>query len=205
MLALFIVIELAAALLGLALAWLFGVPLLERIEWDARSLGIGVVATLPLLVALAVGLRWPPRPLRNLFDRLETEVLPLFAHASWTQLIVLSLAAGFGEEILFRGFLQQAFSDRFGTTVGLVTASLLFGLAHPMSKTYVLLAAAIGAWLGVLYVQTAGLAAPITTHALYDFVALVWLVRRHKRDMAQAAPTNPPTDSFDRPDDQPEH
>lgn len=175
-----IALEIAAALLGLALAWLFGVPVLDQFGWDARSLGIGVAATVPLLAALVIGLRWPPAPLRRLYEQLGEEVLPMLAPASWPQLALLAVAAGVGEELLFRGFLQQAFADRFGMTAGLIIASVLFGLAHPMSKTYVLLAALMGAWFGVLFVETDGLLAPIVTHALYDFVALVWLIRRHR-------------------------
>lgn len=176
----FIAFEFAVAVLGLALAWLFGVPLLDRLGWEAHSLTVGVAATVPLLAALAVGLRWPTASLRHLYARLDAEVLPMLAPASWLQLAVLAAAAGVGEELLFRGFLQQAFADRFGVAAGLIIASLLFGLAHPMSKTYILLAGAIGAWLGVLFVETDGLLAPIVTHALYDFVALVWLLGRHR-------------------------
>jgi hypothetical protein len=159
---------------------MFDAPMLDRLGWDARSFALGVAATVPLLAALGIGLRWPPAPLRYLYQRLDEEVLPMLAPASWPQLAVLAVVAGVGEELLFRGFLQQAFADRFGIPSGLVIASLLFGLAHPMSKTYVLLAALIGAWLGVLFVETDGLLAPIVTHALYDFVALAWLLRRHR-------------------------
>jgi membrane protease YdiL (CAAX protease family) len=175
-----IAFELTAAVVGLALAWLFGVPVLERLDWDTRSFAVGVAATVPLLIALAIGLRWLPAPLRHLYHRLDEEVLPMLAPASWPQLILMAVAAGVGEEILFRGFLQQAFADRFGIPAGVIIASVLFGLAHPMSKTYILLAGVMGAWFGVLFVETDGLLAPIVTHALYDFIALVWLLRRYR-------------------------
>jgi membrane protease YdiL (CAAX protease family) len=53
----------------------------------------------------------------------------------------------------------------------------LFGLAHPMSTTYVVLATVVGVYLGGLLLVTDNLLAPIVAHAAYDFVALVYLVR----------------------------
>jgi membrane protease YdiL (CAAX protease family) len=37
----------------------------------------------------------------------------------------------------------------------------------------------MGLYLGTLFVITGNLFAPIVAHAAYDFVALVWLARRH--------------------------
>jgi hypothetical protein len=58
---------------------------------------------------------------------------------------------------------------------GLVLASLLFGLAHPISKAYVVLASFIGLLLGLLYLLTENLLACILAHALYDAILmLLW-------------------------------
>jgi membrane protease YdiL (CAAX protease family) len=60
--------------------------------------------------------------------------------------------------------------------IGLVITSLLFGLAHALSKLYFLFAVAVGAFLGWLAFRD--LVAPMVAHGLYDFLALVYLSRR---------------------------
>jgi membrane protease YdiL (CAAX protease family) len=52
---------------------------------------------------------------------------------------------------------------------------------HLVTKTYAVIATLIGAYLGVLWLATENLLAPITTHAVYDFVALVYFLRAHVR------------------------
>ena len=68
----------------------------------------------------------------------------------------------------------------FSPTVGLIGASLLFGLAHLLTTSYAVVTALAGLYLGGLFLATDNLLAPIVTHAVYDFLALVYLVRRHR-------------------------
>jgi membrane protease YdiL (CAAX protease family) len=128
-----------------------------------------MVLLLLLLVHFPIG---PLRDLKSLADRLVREV---FEECGWPQLAVIALAAGFGEELLFRGVVQHAIAERCGPTVALVLASLIFGLAHPLSTTYVVLAGLIGLYLGWLWLATDNLLVPILAHAAYDFLALVYL------------------------------
>jgi membrane protease YdiL (CAAX protease family) len=44
--------------------------------------------------------------------------------------IVLSCAAGFAEELAFRGALQQALTRRFGTALAIVGQAVIFGVVH---------------------------------------------------------------------------
>ncbi|MCG8584479.1 MAG: CPBP family intramembrane metalloprotease, partial [Pirellulales bacterium] len=90
---------------------------------------------------------------------------------------VISVLAGLGEELLFRALLQSALIDWLGVWPGILVAGLLFGLAHPLSRTYIVVAAAIGIYLGWLFAATSNLLVPIIAHALYDFIALVYLSR----------------------------
>jgi hypothetical protein len=46
---------------------------------------------------------------------------------------------------------------------------------------FCVIATLIGAYLGVLWLAAENLLAPITTHAVYDFVALVYFLRAHVR------------------------
>ena len=121
-------------------------------------------------------------------------VVPLFRDCSLVELAVISLVAGIGEEMLFRGLIQGA-AGRWieSPAVGLVLASVVFGLAHPLTRAYIVLAGVIGAYLGGLWLATDNLLAPIVAHALYDFLALVYLVRRN--DSQESIPAGGPDSS----------
>src|SRR5204862_488489 len=70
----------------------------------AAAVGVGVVAVLPLLVLLVVFDRHPPRWLAPLSEVVEGYIVPLLARLSLVEFLLLSLAAGIGEELFFRGF-----------------------------------------------------------------------------------------------------
>ena len=112
-------------------------------------------------------------------------LVPLFRECRLLDLAVISALAGLGEEMLFRGVVQQAVADwvdgERGIWVGLALAALLFGLVHMITPTYAVLAGLIGLYLGWIWIATdRNLLVPIVTHAAYDFLALVYLVKVRK-------------------------
>jgi len=102
----------------------------------------------------------------------------LFAQSTPLELALVALAAGLGEELLFRGALQSLAELWMSPLVALAMVSLLFGLAHALSATYFVLATVVGAYLGWLALATGSLVPPILAHALYDLLALGVLLRR---------------------------
>lgn len=85
--------------------------------------------------------------------------------------LVLSLCAGWGEELLFRGALQP--------WIGFVAASALFALAHGITPRltkgvliYVSAVFVIGLGLGIVY-ERVGIFAAMSAHACYDMTALL--------------------------------
>jgi membrane protease YdiL (CAAX protease family) len=111
---------------------------------------------------------------------MESRLRDFLIRLTPVELVVLSLAAGFGEEFLFRGWVQQGLFSLMGAEksiiwglVGLLIASILFGLAHPISPLYVLLATLMGLIFGGLYWVTGNLLAAIVAHAVYDAVILL--------------------------------
>ncbi len=153
----------------------------ERLDWtDARAVGIGVAATLPMLALMWVLMRSGAAPFVRIRELLDRTILPLAAECSTGELLGISLLAGLGEEMLFRGVIQAYVGAEHGFAMGLVVASVLFGLAHFVTPTYLVLATAIGAYLGFVWKVSDNLLAPIVTHALYDFVALTVLVRSYR-------------------------
>jgi membrane protease YdiL (CAAX protease family) len=55
--------------------------------------------------------------------------------------------------------------------------SVVFGLAHLITPLYGVLAALVSVYLGWLFLEYENLVVPMVTHAMYDFVALVYLAR----------------------------
>jgi membrane protease YdiL (CAAX protease family) len=129
-----------------------------------------------LLGAMAM-IRWPVGPLARIKDFSEAVLREFFTSSTVLDLALISVAAGLGEEMLFRGVLQPVFARWLGPALGLFLASVLFGLLHPITLTYVVLAALVGVYLGWLYELSGNLLVVIVTHALYDFVMLVYLTR----------------------------
>ncbi len=172
------VVEGALVVVALLVGWLFGRPPLGKIAWTLAGVTTGLLATIPMVVGLVLLDRFPFGPLKKLDAVMRKSILPLFRAASLLDLLLISLLAGLGEELLFRGVLQDALARAFGSPPwALVVASIVFGLAHSITATYVVLAALMGAYFGVLYLSTGNLLVPIVTHAAYDFVALVYLLR----------------------------
>lgn len=168
-------------LLALALGLLMPRGPLAQIDWSlpalSHNLGWGVLACLPLLVLLLVLRLAPLNFLRRLNALVDELLLPMFGDMSLAQLALIALLAGVGEEMLFRGVIQAAITGRFGWHIGLSAASVLFGLAHALSRTYAVLAGLVGAYLGGLCLLTGDLLPAIVAHGLYDFCALLFLVR----------------------------
>lgn len=173
--------EAALLVIAAGLSWLLHRPCWADLHWAARDAAFGILASLPLLTLFVALLRSPWRPLREICTYLEKEVAPVFADWSLLQLAVISLLAGLGEEVLFRGVIQSWLSQTFGTVPGLAMASILFGCAHPLTRTYVVIAVVVGIYLGSLQLIGGNLLIPITTHAVYDFIALVYFLRIHAR------------------------
>jgi membrane protease YdiL (CAAX protease family) len=123
-------------------------------------------------------LRWPLGPLRRIKQFSEEILRPLLAPCTVIDLLGISALAGLGEEMLFRGVLQGYFAARLGAWPAIVIASVLFGLMHAITATYVVLATLLGVYLGWVYLACDhNLLAVTIPHAVYDFVALLYLLR----------------------------
>jgi CAAX protease family protein len=132
--------------------------------------GLGLAITLPLITASWASRVLVLRGLRRAWDWLESGLGPSLG---LPEVLVLAICSGISEEIFFRGVLQRE--------VGIVAASALFGLLHPLGVAYVIWAGTVGAGLGALFVVTGSLAAPAAAHAVYNLLALVYLRRRSTR------------------------
>jgi uncharacterized protein len=170
----------AAIVIGwLAGQWpLVGVSTLpEHSREQVVAVGWGLVATGPLLLALVLMERFPIGPLRGMREMTTEVILRMFGGASVVQLAAVALAAGVGEELLFRGLVQAGLTRFFGEIVAIAAASVLFGVCHWLNTTYAILAMLAGAYFGLCLAATGNILTPVVAHAAYDFLALVYLVR----------------------------
>ena len=85
---------------------------------------------------------------------------------------MLALAVPLSEELVYRGALQTRFAERFGGRLGLVIASLCFGIAH-MDPLHGLFAFFAGLYLGWVCDLATSLRAPFVMHAVNNLAAVV--------------------------------
>ena len=122
-----------------------------------------------------VSIQWLQRSTsaRQLFEQLHQ----LFKEIGWGGIVLLSLLAGIGEELLFRVLIQTYAVEWLGPFLGIAVASLLFGLAHYLSPLYVAMTFVIGALLGVLYLVTDSALLVMAMHFSYDVCAFALIIK----------------------------
>lgn len=169
--------EAGLLLLAWALSRWLDISPFQSLRPSFAALAWGIIATLPLLLGLWWMLTTGWGPVRRLVEFVVEQLGPLLAGCSAVELAALAAVAGIGEEVLFRGVIQAGLARLLPVGLALVVASALFGLVHFATRAYALLAGIMGLYLGVLFLVQGSLLAPILTHALYDFVALVYVAR----------------------------
>lgn len=94
--------------------------------------------------------------------------------AGWQKMFAVSgIIAGFREELLYRGMVQNILQNRYGYRFGLIAASLLFALSHIQYIYYgqlngLLLIACAGIIFGCVYIYSRSILVTALIHGLYD-------------------------------------
>jgi uncharacterized protein len=169
-------------LLNLAVLWsgIFHRPTLMNVHWSLKCASIGLAAVVPPFAAFIWTLNSKLPLFYNHRNSLDLFLRPFIAKWSILQLMVISVVAGVAEEAFFRGAVQGSLAVRVGMNIALIMASCLFGASHFLTWTYTIIATFIGAYLGLLWIWTDNLLAPMITHAAYDFAALVYFLRVYR-------------------------
>lgn len=163
-----------------------------------------MIATLPLFcIALLLDIIEKSVPaLNDVSTATQRSVLGLLGGSRKPLLalgvsLALGTAAGWGEEMLFRGVLQFELSERLGDTVALGSSAVVFGALHAVTPLYAILAGLASLYFGELYLQYHNLAVPIVCHGLYDVGALMaahWAVSGMTQEEREAlAKWEPPS------------
>ena len=148
---------------------------------------IGGIAVGVVMVLMVHGLeifrfRW----MEEASDIAEKHLSVLLRGCNVWHLIALSLAAGVGEELLFRGWLQGTLLRELeilgigGVAFAIFLSSLMFGLVHPLSRGYVAVATVLGIVLGITAYWSQNLFMAIIGHAVYDAILMIQFVRKLK-------------------------
>lgn len=185
-----LVFEGGLAVLAVACGPFMSMPPWQRVNWQWTAAGWGLAATIPLVLGLLAMRRARHGPLGRLNAVVDDFLVPLFVGVGWPQLALVSLVAGVGEELFFRGVLQPILIGWMGTVAGLIAASVVFGLLHAITPAYALLATAVGAYLGWLALASGNLLGPMITHGVYDFFALAYLTRACRSPPQPELPEN---------------
>ena len=84
--------------------------------------------------------------------------------------LLLCFITGPGEEIFWRGFLQENLMQRYGDLRGYVMGTLIYGGVHLFSLNIMLILAALvaGAFWGLLYLWKRDLGLVIVSHSLWS-------------------------------------
>ncbi|MGY8769192.1 MAG: CPBP family intramembrane glutamic endopeptidase [Pirellulales bacterium] len=152
----------------------------------AKAISWGGIATVPMVLLLHFLEHEDNHLFTDLRQLMQSQIVPLFCKASIWELAVIALAAGVGEEALFRGLLQPWFIALIGSgsspMFGILLASILFGLVHYVTMEYAILATVMGLYFGLLFWMSGDLIVPITVHFLYDWYALVYLRNKYNQN-----------------------
>ena len=137
---------------------------------------------LPMLLILVAMLRMDFGIFRTMRQTVDEMLVPLFAKCTVLDILLISVLAGFGEELFFRwclqGGLAALISGPNGEVIALIVASVVFGLFHCINFSYIIVTTVIGLILGYMMIGSGTYLAPALAHGLYDFVALLYILKR---------------------------
>ncbi len=158
------------------LALFTGLRFWEGMELDVRAVALGAALSLPIIVGVTGLAKISWGPINRIVIDIE-RIISCFQVCTVTDLIVLSVLAGLGEEALFRGILQPYIANLTGPIPSLLITAAIFGALHAISFSYAFFAALVGLYLGALLLCFDNLLIPMVAHAVYDFLAFIYLLR----------------------------
>ena len=191
----FVVAEYLMVPIALVMMWVCGLPnagsisgqLLGDAHWS-WGVAFGLFATIPMLLSIVLTVMVPWRPLVELRELVQTKLAPFFRGMPSWALLLIAMGAGFGEEWLFRGFgiqgivwlLPGTWPPEVVQWTAILIVALVFGAMHALTPMYFSMTLAIGIYLGYLVLLTDSLLPAVVAHGLYDYIALLYIMRLDK-------------------------
>lgn len=172
-----VLFESSLLLVAWVLAWFLDTSFLDLHRWSWKGLAVGLTSTLPLISMFFWLLQSKWEPCQNIRRIMDVFIRPIFQQFTVLQLLVISIVAGISEEILFRGVIEGGAKSSIGTVAAILLSAVIFGACHALTKFYFVLATFMGVYMSVVWMATGQLLAPIVTHAVYDFLILLWYLK----------------------------
>ena len=179
-----IIFEGGLAVLAIVIGYFCGFSPARTISWSFQHVVLSFAATMPMLVMFVLLNRSTFLPLVRIRQLVRSFIHTFFVKCSTTQIFLICALAGIGEELFFRGLMQDGIAQGIGGTTGLicgvVISSFFFGIAHLITPTYGLIAFLISFYFAALFHFSGNILVPMMTHTLYDFCVIRFILQRHK-------------------------
>lgn len=143
-----------------------------KISFQLRSFLLGLVSAAVLYLIFFLGDRLAP----YVFSGASAQVGGIYSLGEGTNKLWVSLllffVTGPGEEIFWRGFMQDRLMERWGSFPGYLITTAIYAGVHIFSGNFVLVMAAFvaGAFWGLLYIWKRDLLIQITSHSFWSAV-----------------------------------
>jgi membrane protease YdiL (CAAX protease family) len=143
-----------------------------RISFQLRSFLLGLFSAVLLYLVFFLGNQLAP----TILPGAKTQVGGIYSLGAGANKILIFLLLFFitgpGEEIFWRGFLQDRLMEKWGIFPGYLMTTALYGGVHVFSWNLMLILAAFvaGAFWGLLYLWKKDLLAQIISHSLWSAV-----------------------------------
>ncbi len=155
---------------GAAALGLVGIPARTLVLWSLLLAGAAIGIEL-LFRQLGIAMGWSESPWLKL-------LLPRTTRERWA-FAALSLVAGFGEELVYRGYAILVLAGLVGTTGAAMLTSVVFGVLHSYQGSVgVVRSAVLGGILAWGFLATGSLWPSVAAHALIDVVGGIILADR---------------------------
>lgn len=150
-----------------------GFTFVSAMSFLSWTLGLTLAGLLTILAFRQLSV-WSGR----LDSRLLRQLLPR-SRRERVAFAVLSVAAGFGEEIAYRGYAITALSPLLGVAGAAALSSVVFGVLHGYQGALGMLRTGVmGGLLAWGFLASGSLWSPIAAHTLIDLLAGLWLGER---------------------------
>lgn len=147
----------------------------ETMPWFAATTLGCALAVITFLLFVAI-YRLGGTFVASLLDDIR-RITGLFKGYSWIKIACIATLAGVGEELLFRGFLQQWLSGLLPVALAIIISSLIFGLLHYLSHAYFISTVIMSIAFGAGYFYSESLLMVMVWHGVYDFIALGVIIK----------------------------
>lgn len=174
--ALILLSQLAIVAVGTFLIWACSVQIPAAKIARLDAIAIGTLLAIATFLLFAVVYRFGGKFAQALLNDTR-RISGIFSGYSLVHLACVAALAGVGEELLFRGFLQTWLASHFTIMWAILVTSIIFGLLHYLSHAYFISVILMSIAFGVAYDITDSLLMVMVWHGVYDFIALVVLVK----------------------------